>query len=404
MFGISSWRKNFIILWSGQGISVLTSSIAQMAIIWYLTDKTSSAAILSIAALVGFLPQAILGTFIGVLIDRYNRKLIMIIADIVIAILSLVLVVAGYYGEISILIIMIVLFLRSIATAFHYPSLQAITPLIVPKENITKYSGYSQGFETISLVISPAIAAMLYGIWDLNMIILIEVFGAIFATITLLFTYVPKVNREVKNKISNIILEAKQGFFAIKNVDGLLGIMLIGALYAIIYFPIGTLYPLITMSYFGGGFTESGFVETCFAIGMFVGSIGLGIIGNKLSRFFAIILSITTYGLGLIITGFLLPSAFIVFVIISFFMGITVPFFTGIEVSIFQIKIKEEYLGRAMSLYSSLTMLVMPIGLVLSGLFAEYIGIEKWFLISGFATISLAILCFLIPSIKKCCQ
>ena len=75
------WQKNFLIMWTGQAISIFTSSVIQMAIVWYLTDVTGSAAILTLATLLGFLPQAVLGPFIGVLIDRYNRKKIMIVSD-----------------------------------------------------------------------------------------------------------------------------------------------------------------------------------------------------------------------------------------------------------------------------------------------------------------------------------
>jgi len=70
------------VFWAGQAVSIFTISVIQMASIWYLPEKTGSAAILSLATLVGFLPQAVLGPFIGVLIDWYNRKAIMILFDI----------------------------------------------------------------------------------------------------------------------------------------------------------------------------------------------------------------------------------------------------------------------------------------------------------------------------------
>ena len=91
-----SWKRNFAVIWSGQAASIFTSAVIQMALIWYLTDKTGSAAILSLATLVGFLPQAILGPFIGVLIDRYDRKWIMIVADLVIAAFTLLLAAVGF--------------------------------------------------------------------------------------------------------------------------------------------------------------------------------------------------------------------------------------------------------------------------------------------------------------------
>lgn len=75
---MQSWKRTFICIWSGQAISILTSSVLQMAIVWYITQQTGSAALLSLGTLIGFLPQAVLGMFVGVYIDRYNRKAIMI--------------------------------------------------------------------------------------------------------------------------------------------------------------------------------------------------------------------------------------------------------------------------------------------------------------------------------------
>ena len=73
---IANWKRNFYTIWSGQAISQFSSSVLQFAIVWYLTDKTGSALILSAAMMAGFLPQGVLGPFIGVFIDRYNRKII----------------------------------------------------------------------------------------------------------------------------------------------------------------------------------------------------------------------------------------------------------------------------------------------------------------------------------------
>ena len=142
----AGWRKKFFTIWTGQGISTLTSSIVQMAIIWYITGRTKSAAVLSFATLAGFLPQAVLGMFIGVLIDRHDRKKIMICSDLVMSSACVALAVSGIWGDIPIWMIFIVLFIRSIGNAFYAPSLQAVMPSIIPKDQLTKYAGYSQSF------------------------------------------------------------------------------------------------------------------------------------------------------------------------------------------------------------------------------------------------------------------
>ncbi|MCC0648697.1 MFS transporter [Clostridioides sp. ZZV15-6598] len=401
-YNLEKWKKEFLIIWSGQAVSILTSSIIQMAIIWYLTDKTKSAAILSFATFIGFLPQAILGSFAGVFIDRYDRKSIMIISDGAIALLTFSLVVVGFLGEIPIWFIMVILFGRSVGSAFHNPSLLAITPLIVPKEKLTQYAGYSQSFESISYLISPAIAALLYSLWDLHIIVLIDVIGAAFAIFMLLFVKVPNTNKsETQKENKSYFYEFKEGISVLKTEPGMWALLLISGLYAMIYFPIGTLYPLITMTHFKGTFVDSSIVEIIFSLGSLIGAFLLGLIGNKIKRIRAISKSIGIYGIGLIIAGILPSNGFKVFVILSLIMGASVPFYSGVQTSIFQMKFKSEYLGRVLSLSSSLTMFAMPLGLILSGLFVDIIGISNWFFISGIATVIISFFSMMMPSLKK---
>src|SRR5690554_2433184 len=176
-----NWKLKFFTIWAGQAVSLITSAILQMAIIFYLTEKTGSAMVLSMASLVGFLPYAVFGPAIGVLVDRYDRKKIMIAADLIIAVAGAVLAIITLYMELPVWMVMAVLFIRSIGTAFHTPALNAITPLLVPNDQLTKCAGYSQFLQSISFIISPAVAALLYTIWEFNGIIAIDVLGAVIA-------------------------------------------------------------------------------------------------------------------------------------------------------------------------------------------------------------------------------
>lgn len=93
------WKKAFALIFSGQIFSILTSSMVQFAVIWHLTESTGSAAVLMIAGLAAFLPQAVLGPFVGVWLDRWNRKITMIIADSAIALFSLILGIYFMWGN-----------------------------------------------------------------------------------------------------------------------------------------------------------------------------------------------------------------------------------------------------------------------------------------------------------------
>ena len=105
---ITNWKKNFFTIWTGQAISQFSSSVLQFAVVWYLTDHTGSAMVLTAAMMMGFLPQGVLGPFIGVFIDRYNRKRIMIISDLLISAASFVMVLAGWMGRLSTELILVV--------------------------------------------------------------------------------------------------------------------------------------------------------------------------------------------------------------------------------------------------------------------------------------------------------
>jgi len=396
-----NWKRSFFTIWAGQAISLITSAVLQMAIIWYLTDTTGSALVLSMATMVGFLPQAILGTMIGVLVDRWNRKLVMIGADLIIAVAGVVLAVVALMIELPVWVVMVVLFIRSIGTAFHSPALSAATPLLVPEDQLTKCAGYSQSVQSVSYILSPAIAAFLYATWDLNLIIALDVLGALVACITVTIVAIPK--QEIKTEMvqSSIISEAKAGYNILKENKGLFALLWIGAFYCFIYMPINALFPLMSMSYFGGTTTHASIVEIMFAVGMLAGGLLLSTWGGFKNPTISIVTSFIAMGFALIIAGLLPINGFFIFVFCSAIMGFSAPFYSGVQMALIQEKIQPEYLGRVFGLLGSIMSLAMPLGLIVSGIFADQIGINRWFAVSGIGILILALLSSLHPSMKE---
>ena len=397
----SKWKQEFFTIWTGQAISLISSAILQMAIIFYLTEKTGSAMVLSIASLVGFLPYVVFGPAIGVLVDRYDRKKIMIGADLIIAVAGGILAIIALYMELPVWMVMIVLFIRSVGTAFHSPALSAVTPLLVPEEQLTKCAGYSQSLQSISYIISPAAAAFLYSVWELNAIIAMDVLGAVIACITVALVCIPKLSIEQQGLKRHFMKELKEGFGVLKENKGLFALLLIGTLYMFVYMPINALYPLITMEYFSGTPMHVSITEIAYAAGMLAGGLLLGLFGNFKKRIILITISIFMMGVSLTISGLLPSSGFIIFVVCCAVMGLSVPFYSGVQTALFQEKIKPEYLGRVFSLTGSIISLAMPLGLILSGLFADRVGVNHWFLISGVLIIVVAIVCPLVTVIRK---
>lgn len=397
----TKWKQKFYTILTGQAISLITSAILQMAILFYLIETTRSAAVLSAASLVGFLPYALFGPAIGVLVDRWNRKFVMIGADSIIALSGILLTIVAIYMELPIWLIMVVLFIRSIGTAFHSPALSAATPLLVPEDQLTKCAGYSQSIQSISYIVSPAIAAFLYSIWDMNAIIAIDVLGAIFACITVAMVTIPELNREKMNQNGNFIGEMKEGFHVLKENKGLFALLLVGTLYMLVYMPINALYSLMSMDYFNGKPIHASVVEIAYASGMLIGGVLLGKLGEYNKRILLMFGSILLMGISLTISGLLPANGYIIFVVCCLAMGFSVPFYSGVQTVLFQIKIKPEYLGRVFSLTGSIMSVAMPVGLILSGAFADKIGVNYWFFMSGILIIGIACLCLIIPAIRQ---
>ena len=392
------WKKDYFTILIGQGFSLISSGILQMSIIFYLTAETGSAMVLSIATLIGFLPQALIGPFAGVFVDRHSRKKVMIGADLVIAAAGGVLAIVTLYMDLPIWVIMGVLFVRSMGTAFHSPALNAATPLLVPEDQLTKCAGYSQTIQAIGSIISPAAAAFLYTVWNLNHIVLLDIVGAAIACISVAIIAIP--NPLPSSIEENVMQEMKAGYMVLKENKGLFALLWIGALYMFFYMPISALYPLMSMGYFGGTPTHASIAEIAFAIGMLVGGVILSVWGGFKNRTFTIGASVLMMGIGVAISGILPSNAFIAFAICCMVMGVSAPFY-GVQNALFQEKIKPEYLGRVFSLLGSVMSFAMPLGLLCSGLFAEQIGVEKWFLISGIGIITISFLVFILPVVQS---
>lgn len=393
-------NKTFLIVYTGQAISQLTSSILQMAIVWYLITETNSSNIVALSGIVGFLPQGVLGLFIGVFIDRFDRKKIMIISDLLIAAASLSLSVSGFFGEISIPLIMIVLFIRSVGTAFHVPSLQAVTPLIVSKDELPKYSGYSQTLQSISLLLSPVLAGFFFSIWSLQAIVMLDVLGAIIGVFTLCIVTIPKIKIDFENTKIDIALDMKEGIATLKK-NRLFNFMLLGAAFSIVYIPIFVLYPMMTLSYFGKNQWYAGAIEVVFAIGMLIGSLVLSATGGGKRKIVTIAFFCFIIGISLSISGILGKNMFLGFALCSTLLGFATPFYQGLQIVVFQQKIQEKYLGRVMSLSGSLMAIGTPIGIGLSGIISDKIGVENFFLYSGILIIFISILYLTVQTSEK---
>src|SRR5262245_26409290 len=145
-----NWGRPFFTIWTGQAFSLFGSALVQFALIWWLTQKSGSATVLALATLAGMLPMILIGPFAGALVDRWNRRIIMMAADAVIALFTLLLVYLFATGAVQIWHVYVILAVRAVGGAFHFPAMSASTPLMVPDDQLTRVGGLNQTLQGVN--------------------------------------------------------------------------------------------------------------------------------------------------------------------------------------------------------------------------------------------------------------
>ena len=189
------WKGRFFTIWIGQAFSLVGSQLVQFALIWYLTVETGSATVLAVASLVGTLPQVLLGPFVGTLVDRWNRRRIMLAADSIIAIFTILLSVLFFFDLAAVWQIYLVMLVRSLAGSFHGNAMNASTSLMVPMEHLTRIQGVNQMLNGGLNVVSAPLGALLLGLLPIQGVLLIDVGTALLAVLPLCFLQIPQPER-----------------------------------------------------------------------------------------------------------------------------------------------------------------------------------------------------------------
>ncbi len=397
---MSDWKKIFAIIWTGQLASTLSSMIVGYAVMFWLSIETGSAGVLAYATIAALLPQMVLGLFTGVYIDRWNRKLTMILADVFIALCTLAIAFLFYIQEVRLFYFYILLALRSAGAAFHVPAMQASIPLLAPEDKLMRVAGVNNMIQSVGIIATPAVAALLISLFDMTWVLLIDVAGAAIASVTLSMVHIP--DPEKKNHVEpHVLRELHEGIKEIYTRPGLLWLFILAVLATFFIMPIAAMFPLMTLDHFSGNSYHMSLVEIAWGIGMLAGGFILGHRGLKNYKVVLINLMYLLLGITFVASGILPASGFVIFTIITGFGGISMAIYSGSFTVVMQTMVEPAAQGRVFSLYGSLTLLPSMIGLLATGLIADVIGITNAFIISGTAIGLVGIGAFFLPPVMQ---
>lgn len=400
-----NWKTRFFTIWGGQAFSLLGSRLVQFAIIWWLTQTTGSATVLAIASLVGLLPDVIFGPIIGTLVDRWNRRWIMIAADSLIAAATLVLAYLYSVDAVSLWIIYVLLFIRSIGGSFHRPAMTSSTSLMVPEEHFTRVQGINQMLNGGLGIIAAPLGALLLEVLAMQGIVMVDVITALLAILPLLFINIPQpepTQAEISDDQKPSVWEDFR--IGLKYVLGWPGMIMLMGLAMVVNFllaPTGALTPLLVTDHFQGGAAQLALTQSAVGLGAVVGGLVLGAWGGFKKRILTTMIGLLGLGLAFGAMGFI-PAAFFPLAVLCIFVaGVTLPFINGPIGAIMQATVDPKMQGRVFSLLGSLSSAMSPLGLIIAGPISDHFGIHSWFIFGGILTLSMGVLGLLIPAIMN---
>lgn len=393
---MKNWKKNTTIFLTGQSISLIGSTLVSYSIMWYITLQTQSSLMMTLYILFAFIPQLLLSPFSGVWADRLNRKFLIIIADLTIAMATLIVAISFFVGYQAFWLLFVVAAIRSLGQAVHQPTISAVFPQIVPENKLLRVQGINQAIHSISIVILPIVTAALLNYLSLEYIFFIDVITAILAVFTLAFVSIPDLNKSKEKENKSFIEDIKKGFIYIKKSSYLLPLITYMFLFMFLIAPLAFLTPLQVTRLFGNDVWYLTAIEIVFGVGMLLGSAIIAIKNKSKNK---LVLAFVAMGLMGFVSLFLgIVTNIYFYLLIMGISGIFVPIFNTANMVLIQEKVEPNYMGRVFSIVTIVNTSAMPLGMLIIGPLGDIVDIGYILIVAG---ILISLLAFIVLLNKK---
>ncbi|WHX98388.1 MFS transporter [Neobacillus sp. DY30] len=376
---INHWKRNTILFLGSQTISLFGSALVQYAIMWYITLNTQSGVMMTISIICGFVPTFFLSPFAGVWADRYNRKILIILSDSLIAISTLVLAILFLMGYEALWLLFLMSAIRAIGTGIQGPAVGAILPQMVPEDKLTKVNGTNGSIQALIMLVAPMVSAALLTMASMEAIFFIDVITAAIAVFILLtYLHIPTHAKAAEKQTTSYYCDLKQGFTYIQNHAFVKKFFVFFAFFFVLAAPVAFLTPLQVTRSFGDDVWRLTAIEITFSIGMMLGGVFMASWGgfkNKIHTMTlaALVMGACTFALGIV------PN-FWIYIVFMGIVGVAMPIFNTPSTVLLQEKVEGDYLGRVFGVLGMISTSMMPLGMLIFGPIADIIEIE-WLLI-----------------------
>jgi DHA3 family macrolide efflux protein-like MFS transporter len=273
---------------------------------------------------------------------------------------------------------------------------------MVPEKHLTRIQGVNQMLQGGLNIIAAPIGALLLAWIAIVGILFIDIVTALFAIVPLIFMAIPQPQKAppaAGEAESSMGQEIKAGFRYVWQRPGILMIMIMAAMINFLLTPAVSLVPLLVTEHFNGGPMQYATFEMGVGIGILVGGILLSIWGGFSKRIYTSLMGIIGIGVGVIAVGLAPSNLFVLAVAGIFFAGVMMPFANGSIQAIMQVIVAPEFQGRVFTLLGTVAMGMAPLGLIIAGPVADFLGVRFWFTLGGIVCLIMGIGALFVPTI-----
>ena len=393
------WKRQVALFLVGQTITTFGSYLVQYAIMWHLTLVTKSGVALALAAIFGFLPQAVVSIFAGVWADRVNRKMMIIVSDSVIALATLALAFLMLSGVDDLWLIFLVMAVRSVGAGVQMPAISALLPQIVPADNLMRVNSVNSSIQSSLGLLAPVAAAAVYANMSIVAIFFIDFVTAVIGLSLLALVAVPTLARVTDTDKPSYFADLSDGIRYIFGNELVRWVMAVfGIVFLLIVAP-SNLSPLLLVRNFGSDVWLLTVLELSFGVGMVAGGALMAIFAAKINRIYAIIGTSVMFGVLAMAMGF--TTNLILFYILFFVVGVVVPAFSTSAMTLLQETVEPERQGRVFGFVGIVMSVAMPLGMAVLGPLADVVSVEILLIVSGSATVLIALIAITVPAGKR---
>lgn len=392
------WNRNFFLLWQGQLVSVFGDALYSMALGFWVLQETGSTTIMgSIMALVT-IPRIILGPFAGVIVDRCDRKKLIILGDLIRGIGMLIIAMLALNGSLKIWMVMLMGIVLGICSSFFNPSIQSVLPEIVPSDKLIKANSSYQMATTGADIVGQSIGGLLYTVIGAPLMFLVNSVSYLFSAFTEGFIKIPKIERK------NINITFREDFMeGIKFILRFKGLIRSLIMAFFVNFLFGMIRVLIIPWFVSDpslGMAKYGILNGFQSFGFLIGTFVLSFITIKSNQkynvyIFSIVTFVSLIGLGAFINNFV-----IIIICFTSAFGFMFVFNTVANSTIVELTPADKR-GKVFATIGTLAMAISPIGNFVGGVLGEFMNPRA--VIIGSAIVGLIIVCSIVvnPEVKK---